>query len=95
MASPQLAIGYTPTLTPEIVRKQKTKKIRVLNMLRAGGAVGVSNVALNTVTFRYGAYIHVLRTEGHRIQTTCVDGEKGLWKFTYLGANYEPTLFNQ
>ncbi len=64
------------------VNKPKlSQTARILNLLKAEGTV--TNHDLNKVCFRYGARIHELRKEGHRIVTSHV--KEGLYAFTYKG----------
>lgn len=50
-------------------------------MLKSEGTV--TNRDLNKICFRYGARIHELRKEGHKIVTSRV--KEGLFSFTYKG----------
>jgi hypothetical protein len=54
-------------------KSKNTKAYRVEAALRNGGWDGVSNVALNNISFRYSAIIHRLREEGHIIETGPTD----------------------
>lgn len=43
----------------------------------------VTNKHLNGVGFRYGARIHELRRQGHRIKS--LRGQQGVWTYVYEG----------
>ena len=61
-------------MTPlSLFDKPPTKAKRVEQTLKAAGLGGVSNAALNHITFRYGAVIHELRKDGHTIVTGPTD----------------------
>lgn len=68
----------------EVRPKRETKKSRILDALKDAGHKGVRNTELNPICFRYGAAIHVLRNEGWKIRTDCLDAPAGLYKFTLL-----------
>ena len=69
-------------MTPlSLFEKPKSKAKRVEEALRSAGLGGVSNVALNHITFRYGAVIHDLRhNKGHHIVTGPTD-KNGLVRY--------------
>lgn len=60
-------------MTLSLFDKPKTKSERVLEALQKAGGRGITNIALNHITFRYGAVIHRLRLEGHDILTGKTD----------------------
>lgn len=71
--------------TDLFTKPKLSQKQRILNLLLLKGAV--SNVELNhEVGFRYGARIHELRQDGHRIETGPTD-RFGKVIFTYRGRN--------
>lgn len=55
---------------------------QVLDVLKTKGRV--TNLTLNEVAFRYGARIHELRKEGHRIKSERLP-IPGVWLYTYEG----------
>lgn len=46
-----------------------TRKDRILNLLVERGELGVLNIELNEIAFRYGGRLHELRQDGYRIRT--------------------------
>jgi len=60
---------------------KETQTARILRVLKEEGQV--TNAELNRICFRYGARLHELRREGHKIVTSRI-GE-GLFMFTYKG----------
>ncbi|MET3349001.1 UNVERIFIED_ORG: hypothetical protein ABID57_000670 [Arthrobacter sp. UYEF1] len=55
---------------------------RILQMLEDAGEEGVTNLALNTVAYRYGGRLFELRQDGYRIRSSHVKGP--VWRFTLL-----------
>ena len=73
MSSEQLTlVGTTLGVLHPLKPYSRTKRILDL-MAREQGA---TNWELNKIAFRYSAYIHTLRKDGHQIET--VYGHKGL-----------------
>jgi hypothetical protein len=64
------------------MHKSNSKIARVLRKLKEEGTV--TNAELNKICFRYSAYIHLLRKEGHYITTRQVTSS-GLYEFIYHG----------
>ncbi len=58
-----------------------TQTARILRLLKSKRSV--TNRELNRICFRYGARIHELRQEGHKIVSVHV--KDGLWRFVYKG----------
>lgn len=56
-----------------------TQRDRILRILRQAGEVGVTNVELNRICFRYGARIDELRRADYAIDSIHVDGS--IWRF--------------
>lgn len=55
---------------------------KILKMLEDAGDEGVTNLALNTVAYRYGGRLFELRQDGYRIRSSHVKGS--VWRFTLL-----------
>lgn len=67
---------------------RETQTARILRILKEEGRV--TNAELNRICFRYGARLHELRKEGHKIVTSRI-GE-GLFVFTYKGHKEAPRV---
>lgn len=64
--------------------KQASQRDRILELLKAAGDGGVSNLVLNEICFRYGARIWELRQkDGWDIETIC-EGES-IFRFVLRG----------
>ena len=63
--------------------KQASQRDRILELLKAAGPRGVTNIILNEVAFRYGGRIHELRKVGWDIETIC-EGES-IFRFILRG----------
>ena len=62
-----------------------TQKDRILALLEERGPLGVLNIELNEITYRYSARIADLRKEGYRIRLTHIKGS--VYCFTLLEAD--------
>lgn len=85
MHTQELPQNASPVVSDAIRKHRETQKDRVLNAIRNAGNEGAYNSDLNKICFRYSACIHILRHEGHLIETVVVDVTNGLWKFVYTG----------
>ena len=66
-----------------LFEKVPSKAQRVEDALRKAGLKGISNAALNHISFRYGAIIHNLRKDGHEI-ITGPTSKTGLVIYTWI-----------
>lgn len=65
--------------------KKSTKAFRVKELLRTRGLVGVDMSELNDISYRYGAIIHRLRKDGHKIDTQAINSASGHYKYVWRG----------
>ena len=79
-------------MTQALESRQTTRgsqKERILALLREAGHHGGSNMRLNLVCFRYGARLHELRAEGHRIETIRISEQE----FRFVLSDWQGRLF--
>jgi hypothetical protein len=65
-----------------------TQKDRILNLLIERGELGVLNVELNDIAYRYSARIADIRQDGYRIRTNHI--KNATWRFTLLSDDDKP-----
>ena len=66
-----------------MTERRENQRDRILALLQAAGARGVTNRALNEVCFRYGGRLFELRQQGWEIETVC-EGES-VYRFVLKG----------
>lgn len=69
-------------------RSNADSKGRILNLLLDRGELGVLNIELNEIAYRYGRRIFELRQDGYRIRTSHI--KNATWRFTLLRDDDKP-----